>query len=164
MRCPFCHDDHDKVIDSRSTDGGRITRRRRQCLTCDKRFTTYERVEESIRLTVVKRDGARVPYDRTKLLGGVQKAAYKRPIPAADLAAVVDEIEEQLAARPGREVPSMDIGLMVVEKLKRLDHVAYVRFASVYLKLENIDDLLSELEEVKQTTDPPPAADQQPLF
>ncbi|MEO1237163.1 MAG: transcriptional regulator NrdR, partial [Planctomycetota bacterium] len=138
--------------------------RRRECKQCKKRFTTYEHVETTTRLTVIKRDGNRVPFDRQKLLGGLQKAAYKRPVTADQLAAAVDEIEAELFKRGGKEVESTDIGRLSVEKLKRLDHVAYVRFASVYMKIANIDDLLEEMLEVKETQPEPPAKEQGYLF
>jgi transcriptional repressor NrdR len=164
MRCPFCQANDDKVIDSREAEHGASIRRRRECKRCGKRFTTYEHVETSTRLTVIKRDGNRVPFDREKLRGGLVKAAYKRPVTADQLTAVVDEIEAELFKRGGKEVESTDIGRLCVEKLKRLDHVAYVRFASVYMKIANIDDLLEEMMEVKHTTPEPDRPDQGTLF
>lgn len=164
MRCPFCQANDDKVIDSREAEHGASIRRRRECKQCKKRFTTYEHVETNTRLTVIKRDGNRVPFDREKLLGGLQKAAYKRPVTADQLTAVVDEIETELFKRGKKEVESTDIGRICVEKLKRLDHVAYVRFASVYMKIANIDDLLEEMMEVKETQPEPMSKDQGSLF
>ena len=164
MRCPYCHDNDDKVIDSRSSDGGKAIRRRRQCNACSKRFTTYEHIERQARLNVVKRDDSRVPYDREKLATGVQKACYKRPIPAEQLVALVDTVEEDLFRMGEREVASIDIGRKVAEQLKRLDQVAYVRFASVYMQVRNIDDLLEEVREVKESQQPPPPKDQGNLF
>ena len=164
MRCPYCHDNDDKVIDSRSSDGGKAIRRRRQCNACGKRFTTYEHVERLARLNVVKRDGARVPYDRDKLAMGVQKACYKRPIPVQQLEALVDAVEEDLYRLGMREVDSIDVGRRVAEKLKQLDQVAYVRFASVYMRVRNIDDLLEEVREIKESQQPPPPRDQGNLF
>ncbi len=164
MRCPYCHDNDDKVIDSRSSDGGKAIRRRRQCNACNKRFTTYEHIERQARLNVVKRDGARVPYDREKLASGIQKACYKRPIPAEKLVQLVDAVEEDLFRLGEREVPSIDIGRRVAEHLKRLDQVAYIRFASVYMQVRNIDDLLEEVREVKEAHQPPPPKDQGNLF
>lgn len=164
MRCPFCSDDNDKVIDSRATDGGRAIRRRRQCLACGKRFTTYEHVERHNRVTVIKKDDSRVPYDRQKVLSGLEKACYKRPVEAAVIERIVDEVEEQLFKSGRREVAAIDIGRMAAEALKRVDQVAYIRFASVYMQLRNIDELLQEAQEVKQQTPPPPTPDQGRLF
>ena len=110
MRCPFCSQDSDKVIDSRATEGGRVIRRRRHCVACGKRFTTYENIEKSIRLTVIKKDGARVPYDREKILSGVQKACFKRPVSTEAIAKLVDEVEEHLFRTHDREVEAVEIG------------------------------------------------------
>jgi len=152
------------VIDSREVDHGSSIRRRRECKKCKKRFTTYEHVETNTRLTVIKRDGNRVPFNREKLFGGLQKSTYKRPVTADQLAAAVDEIEAELFKRGDKEVESTDIGRLCVDRLKRLDHVAYVRFASVYMKIANIDDLLEEMLEVKETQPPPTSPDQGILF
>src|SRR4051812_19011944 len=134
MRCPFCDADKDhlKVIDSRSGEGGRAIRRRRRCLACKKRFTTYERIEENVRLTVIKKDGTRVPFDRQKVLTGLERACYKRPIEQEQLQRIADEVEDEVNCHYDKEVPSQVIGEMVTERLRRLDQVAYVRFASVY--------------------------------
>lgn len=148
MRCPFCGADDDKVIDSRSSDGGRSIRRRRQCLKCGRRYTTYERAEERIRLTVIKRDGSRVPYDRRKLLDGVRRAAYKRPIAAERLEQLVDEVEEYLVARFEKEVSSQAIGERVSSLLRRVDPVAYVRYASVYRKFRDVGEFIDEARDV----------------
>ncbi|GAB4197682.1 MAG: transcriptional regulator NrdR [Phycisphaeraceae bacterium] len=164
MRCPYCHDNDDKVIDSRSSDGGKAIRRRRQCNTCGKRFTTYEHIERQTRLNVIKRDGTRVPYDREKLTVGIQKACYKRPIPAEKIVQLVDSIEEDLFRLGEREVASLEIGKRVAERLKRLDQVAYIRFASVYMRVRNIDDLLDEVLEIKESSPPPPPREQGNLF
>jgi len=164
MRCPFCHDNQDKVIDSRATEGGKAIRRRRQCLACGKRFTTFEHVEEHVKLSVIKRDRTRVPYDRSKVLGGAQKACYKRPVSIEQLNELVDSVEEELFRRGEREVESLEIGRMLAERLKRLDPVAYVRFVSVYLPMRTIDDLLAEAQQVKETHVPPPPPDQGTLF
>lgn len=164
MQCPFCQVNDDKVIDSREVDAGASIRRRRECKKCGKRFTTYEHVEQNARLTVIKRDGNRVPFDREKLMGGLLKSAYKRPISADQLAKVVENIEAELFKRGHKEVESTEIGRLCVDQLKRLDHVAYVRFASVYMKIANIDDLLEEMMEVKQTQPEPPRPDQGILF
>jgi transcriptional repressor NrdR len=150
MRCPFCDADkeHLKVIDSRSGEAGRAIRRRRRCLSCKKRFTTYERIEENIRLTVIKKDGSRVPFDRQKLLTGLERACYKRPIKLDDLQRVVDDIEEEIHKSHDKEVPSSVIGGLVTEKLRRLDQVAYVRFASVYKRFNTLEDLVQEAKAV----------------
>jgi transcriptional repressor NrdR len=146
MHCPFCDADKEslKVIDSRTCDGGRSIRRRRECLACKKRFTTYERIEEQVRLTVVKKDGSRVPWDRNKLLSGLERACYKRPVQAEDLQRVVDEVEEEIFRNHDKEAVSSAIGAAVTERLRRLDQVAYVRFASVYRQFKTLDDLVAE--------------------
>jgi len=150
MRCRFCDADKEslKVIDSRTCEGGRAIRRRRQCLKCKKRFTTYERIEENIRLVVIKRDGSRVPYDRNKVLRGLERACYKRPIQDEDLQRIVDDVEEELHKAHDKEVPSSAIGELVTDKLRRLDQVAYVRFASVYRRFRTLDDLVREARDV----------------
>ncbi len=146
MRCPFCNADKEKlkVIDSRTCEGGRAIRRRRECLQCAKRFTTYERVEEPIRLMVIKRDGRRVPWDRQKILQGLERACFKRPVPEAELLRVVDEVEEEIYASHDREVLSSLIGGLVTDKLRRIDQVAYVRFASVYKRFSTLEELVEE--------------------
>lgn len=148
MRCPYCKEDSDKVIDSRSSDGGRVIRRRRQCIACKRRFTTYERVEDAVKLTVVKKDGSRVPYDRQKVFAGLQKACYKRPVAMGQLNQIVEAVEERLFREGGQEVPAKLIGQLAVEGLRRLDKVAYVRYASVYRDFQDIDEFLSEVTEV----------------
>jgi transcriptional repressor NrdR len=150
MRCPFCDADKEslKVIDSRTCDGGRAIRRRRQCLACKKRFTTYERVEEGIHLVVIKKDGSRVPYDRQKILTGLERACYKRPIQNEHLLRIADEVEEEIHKNHDREVPSSVIGELVSDKLRQLDQVAYVRFASVYRRFRTLDDLVREARDV----------------
>src|SRR5437773_1597805 len=150
MRCPFCNADKDhlKVIDSRTGEGDRAIRRRRRCLSCGKRFTTYERIEENIRLTVIKKDGTRDPCDRQKLLTGLERASYKRPIELEQLQRIVDEVEEEIHKNHDKEVPSSVIGELVTERLRRLDQVAYVRFASVYKRFKTLDDLVQEAQNV----------------
>lgn len=150
MRCPFCGQDNDKVIDSRASDEGRAIRRRRQCLACQKRFTTYETVEQNALPTVIKKDGTRVPFDRNRIIGGIEKACYKRPISAQQITAMTDEVVEEICRRGEREVQSLDIGNAVAERLKRVDQVAYVRFASVYKQFRDIDDLLDEVKDLLQ--------------
>ncbi len=163
MRCPYCSENRDKVIDSRGADEGRMIRRRRECLACGKRFTTYEHIEANHRLWVIKKDGARVPYDRQKVLDGVQKACYKRQVSAEAILQLVDEVEEDLFRRYEREVDAVEIGRTVSERLKRLDQVAYVRFASVYKQFRDLDDLLDEVRDVLDT-DHPDAPNQGRLF
>ncbi len=148
MRCPFCKEDDDKVIDSRSTDNGRCIRRRRRCLKCNRRFTTYERIEEAIRLSVIKRDGSRVPYNRENILQGIVRAVYKRPIPSERIEQVVDEVEEYLVSSFEKEVSSQTIGEKIAEVLRRVDKVAYVRFASVYRQFEDVGDFIEEAQDV----------------
>ncbi len=164
MRCPFCDIDKDKVIDSRATDGGRSIRRRRQCLSCNKRFTTYETVEEKVSLLVVKKDGSRVPYAKDKVVAGVEKAAYKRPVSAAQITALSESVEEDLFRRGEKEIASTEIGLIVLNKLRALDHVAYMRFASVYMDVDKVDDLLDEMKQVKEEADSAPPREQGKLF
>lgn len=163
MRCPFCNADNDKVIDSRGSDGARCIRRRRECLECSRRFTTYERVEDKIRLAVIKRDGTRVPYDRRKLLEGLKAAAYKRPISAERIEQIVDEVEEYLSVTFDKEVSSEVIGERTAEVLRRVDKVAYVRFASVYRQFEDVGEFIEEARDVleRSATDIP---GQQSLF
>ncbi len=150
MRCPFCKADDDKVIDSRATEGGRCIRRRRRCLKCGRRYTTYERIEETIRLSVIKRDGSRVPYNRDNMLQGIQRAAYKRPIPSERIEQVVDEVEEYLVSTFEKEVSSQTIGEKIAEVLRRVDKVAYVRFASVYRQFEDVGDFIEEARDVME--------------
>jgi transcriptional repressor NrdR len=150
MRGPFCKEDDDKVIDSRSSQGGASIRRRRQCLHCGRRFTTYERIEETIRLAVIKRDGSRVPYDRNKIHQGIRRAAYKRPISSERLEQIVDEVEEYLVSHYEKEVSSQTIGERIAAALRRVDKVAYVRFASVYRQFEDVGDFIDEAQDVIQ--------------
>jgi transcriptional repressor NrdR len=148
MRCPFCNADNDKVIDSRATDGARCIRRRRECLECERRYTTYERAEDKVKLQVIKRDGSRVPYDRTKILSGIKNAAYKRPISAERLEQVADEVEEYLVTNFEKEVSSQTIGEKIASVLRRIDKVAYVRFASVYRQFQDVGDFIEEAQSV----------------
>jgi transcriptional repressor NrdR len=150
MRCPFCDADKDslKVIDSRGCEGGRAIRRRRECLNCTKRFTTYERIEDPIRLIVVKKDGRRLPWDRNKIVAGLERACFKRPVPESELLRVVDEVEEETFKSHDREVPTSFIGQLVADKLRRLDQVAYVRFASVYRQFKTLEELVDEARSV----------------
>jgi transcriptional repressor NrdR len=161
VRCPFCKEDNDKVIDSRSSEGGRIVRRRRECLACSRRFTTYEKIGEAFKLNVVKKDGTRVPYDRDKLIAGLQKACYKRPVPAERMQEIADHVEEEIFRTSDKEVSALFIGEQAMRFLRKADKVAYVRFASVYREFTDVGDLLSE---VTQAIAEPDAADQPKLF
>jgi len=164
MRCPFCGSSHDKVIDSRAADGGNAIRRRRECLNCSKRFTTYEHVEQNTRLTVIKRDGSRVPFDRQRIITGVVRACYKRPVSHEQVTALAHEVEEDLFKLGEREIEAVEIGSLVADRLRRLDQVAYVRFASVYRQFRDLDELLREVREVMETTDPNQPPGQGRLF
>ncbi len=146
--CPYCNANDDKVIDSRSSEGGQVVRRRRECLKCNKRFTTYERVEETTRLMVVKRDGAREPFNRDNILRGIQSACGKRPIPEELKVRLVDEIEEEVNREYDREVPSRAIGEKVTAKLRNLDEIAYIRFASEYYQFHSAGQILDEIKEM----------------
>jgi transcriptional repressor NrdR len=144
MRCPFCGGGDDRVVDSREGRDGEVIRRRRECVSCGRRFTSYETIEE-IPYMVVKSDGRREAFDRKKLRTGLVKACEKRPVPSARLDAIVDEIETRLHDTEEREVRTSEIGSMVMDRLRELDKVAYVRFASVYRKFEDVDEFLDEL-------------------
>jgi len=148
VRCPFCKEDHDKVVDSRSSDSGRIIRRRRQCLACQRRFTTYEKVGESFKLYVVKKDSLRVPYDRDKVIAGLQKACYKRPVSAEQIQQVADKVEEDIFKSFDKEVSSAFIGESVMKHLRGVDKVAYIRFASVYRDFKDAGELIEEVTQV----------------
>ena len=144
MRCPYCSYSESKVIDSRPAEEGTTIRRRRECLSCGKRFTTYE-IMERLPLLVVKRDGSRQSFDRSKLINGLVKACEKRPVSAEQIEKIADEIEQELQGMLEREVPSESVGEMVMKYLKDLDEVAYVRFASVYRSFKDINTFLDEL-------------------
>lgn len=146
MRCPFCDADKEnlKVVDSRTCEAGRAIRRRRQCVQCAKRFTTYERVEENVKLTVIKRDGRRIPWDRGKILTGLERACFKRPVPESELLRIVDEVEDEVVRTHDREVPSSAVGELIIDRLRRVDQVAYVRFASVYRRFKTLEELVDE--------------------
>ncbi|MEM6334525.1 MAG: transcriptional regulator NrdR [Planctomycetota bacterium] len=164
MRCPFCGADDDKVIDSRAADGGRAIRRRRQCNNCHKRFTTREAVDDTIRLTVIKKDGSRVPYERAKVSASVEAACYKRAVPAEAILALRDRVEDELFKTGKREIESLEIGRRVMDHLRHLDGVAYVRFASIYLRFNDIDDFINEAQELREALPESPSPDQQALF
>lgn len=145
MRCPYCGHLEDKVVDSREAGDGQATRRRRECLGCSRRFTTYERIEE-IMPAVVKKDGRREPFDRKKILEGLTRACQKRPVSAARIEALVSAVERQIQELGEKEVPSRVVGEAVMTRLRDLDPVAFVRFASVYRAFEDVGDFMSELE------------------
>ncbi len=147
MKCPFCSHLEDKVVDSREGKDGLVIRRRRECLRCGRRFTSYERIDE-IPFMVVKKDGKREPYDRNKVLSGLRKACEKRPVSPSELEAVADEVEQILQEASEREIPTAAIGEKVTARLKDLDKVAYVRFASVYRQFEDVDQFMKELKDL----------------
>lgn len=149
MTCPFCGHKEDRVIDSRESKEGDVIRRRRECLKCERRFTTYERSDE-IPYMVVKRDGRREKFDRQKVLEGLLKACEKRPVPMPKLAAVVDEIESRLADNPEREISTTEVGELLMSRLRVLDKIAYVRFASVYRDFQDVEAFLNELKDLLQ--------------
>lgn len=144
MKCPFCEYEESKVIDSRPTDEGEAIRRRRECLQCGKRFTTYEKIE-NIPLMVVKKDGSRQMFDRQKLLNGIMRACEKRPVSTGDMEHIVTEIEAATQNMLEREISSQKIGEMVMERLPEIDEVAYVRFASVYRQFKDINTFVEEV-------------------
>ena len=161
MRCPFCKEDQDKVVDSRSSEGGRVIRRRRQCLNCKRRFTTYEKIGESFKLSVVKKDGSRLPYDREKVIAGIQKACYKRPVSADKIQEAADKIEEAVFKNYDKEVSSIFIGECAMKQLRAVDNVAYIRFASVYREFTDAGEFIDE---VTQAINEPINPDQPGLF
>ena len=147
MRCPFCREDNDKVIDSRTAQDGAAIRRRRMCLSCNRRFTTYESVEKTA-LKVIKRDGVRVPYDRSKLRAGIEKACWKRPISAEQIDALIDRIEAMVETKFDAEVDSKFLGEAAMEQLLSIDEIAYIRFASVYLQFQDAREFVKGLDAV----------------
>ena len=147
MKCPFCGHSGNKVIDSRISKEGDAIRRRRECLACGRRFTTYEFVEEVLPV-VVKKDGRREPFDRTKIRAGIKKACEKRPISTDAIDAVLEAVEKACQDYPGKEIPSYVIGERVMKELQNLDGVAYVRFASVYRQFRDVSDFLKELKDL----------------
>ena len=153
MKCPYCGYKEDKVIDSRSSDSGRVIRRRRQCLVCKRRFTTYEKIGESFKLYVVKKDNSRVPYDRDKVIAGLQKACYKRPVSAESIQQIADKVEEDIFKSFDKEVSSAFIGESVMRHLRSADKVAYIRFASVYRDFKDAGELIDEVTQVINEVD-----------
>lgn len=150
MKCPYCSDMENKVIDSRMTKDGNTVRRRRECLGCERRFTTYERVEQTP-LVLIKKDGRRENFDRNKVLVGMQKACQKRDISVNTIERFVDELERELLELGEKEIPASVVGERIMNKLHQLDDVAYVRFASVYREFKDINDFMSELKEMFAT-------------
>jgi len=148
VRCPYCKEDNDKVVDSRSSDSGRTIRRRRQCLACGRRFTTYEKIGESFKLYVVKKDQSRVPYEREKIIAGLQKACYKRPVSAEQIQVIADKVEENIFRQFDKEVSVAFIGESVMRHLRDIDNVAYIRFASVYRDFKDAGELIDEVREI----------------
>ena len=146
MKCPFCGNDNTKVIDSRPTDDSSI-RRRRQCESCGKRFTTYEKVE-TMPLIVIKKDNNREPYDREKVVAGIVRSCHKRPVSISSINAMVDEIETKIFNIGEKEIPTTTIGAIVMEELKKLDEVAYVRFASVYREFKDVNTFMDEIKKI----------------
>jgi transcriptional repressor NrdR len=147
LTCPFCGHREDKVIDSRESQEGDVIRRRRECIACARRFTTYERIDE-VPYMVVKKDGRREKFDRQKVLSGLLKACEKRPVAMTTLAALVDEVQSRLADRPDREMSTTEVGEFLMERLRNLDKIAYVRFASVYRDFQDEEAFLSELKDL----------------
>ncbi len=147
MRCPYCTHIEDKVVDSRESKDGDSIRRRRECLSCGRRFTSYERIDE-IPFMVVKKDGRREPFDRAKILSGLYRASEKRPISSSQLEGIADEVEKNVQDSVDREIPTVDIGKIIMRRLKALDKVAYVRFASVYLEFEDVSAFMTELKDL----------------
>lgn len=147
MRCPYCENPDTKVIDSRPTEEGHAIRRRRGCESCGKRFTTYEKVEESI-IMIIKKDGRREAFDRGKVMNGIVKACEKRPVSMAEIERIVDEIERGLNNMMGKEIDSTFIGELIMDQLKKVDEVAYVRFASVYRQFTDVNTFIKEIEKL----------------
>ena len=153
MRCPFCGATEDKVVDSRESKDADSIRRRRECLSCGRRFTSYERIDE-IPYMVVKKDGRRETFERNKLMSGLLRASEKRPISAVQLEAIVDAVEKFVQDSPDRERPTADLGKIIMRELKKLDKVAYVRFASVYLEFEDVSEFMDELKYLVRSRKP----------
>jgi transcriptional repressor NrdR len=145
MRCPVCGIDNDRVIDSRASDDGYAIRRRRECLECRRRYTTYERLEE-LEIKVIKKDGVREPFDAKKLRMGISKACWKRPISEDQIDQVVSGIQVELQAKFEKEIPSSQLGEMIMQQLREIDHVAYIRFASVYREFADLQDFVEEVQ------------------
>lgn len=147
MKCPYCEYDESKVVDSRPTDEGQAIRRRRECMQCTKRFTTYEKIEE-IPIIVVKKDKNRQSYDRNKILNGLIKSCEKRPVSMSTIEGLVDDIERELSNSLKKEISSQEIGEMIMDRLKHVDEVSYVRFASVYRQFKDVNSFMEELNKI----------------
>lgn len=147
MKCPFCGNDSSRVVDSRPTEDGNSIRRRRQCDQCEKRFTTYEKIE-TIPLVVIKKDNIREAYDRTKMEAGILRSCHKRPISIETIAELIDSVENELFRQEEKEISSSLIGELLMEKLKQVDQVAYVRFASVYREFKDVNTFMDELKKI----------------
>ena len=155
MRCPFCGHIEDKVVDSREAKDGDSIRRRRECLACGRRFTSYERIDE-IPYMAVKKDGKREAFERQKILAGLLRASEKRPISVTQLESIVDEVEKSVQDSPDREMSTSEIGKVIMHRLKQLDKVAYVRFASVYLEFEDVSAFMTELKDLVRSRERAP--------
>jgi len=153
MKCPFCSHLHDKVVDSRESKEGDAIRRRRECLACERRYTTYERIDE-VPYMVVKKDGRREKFDRQKVLAGLLKACEKRPVSMGKLAEIVNQVESRVSDSPDRELSTMDIGELLMEQLRELDKIAYVRFASVYRDFQDEQAFFNELKNLMRQKHP----------
>ena len=162
MICPYCGEDNDKVIDSRASEGGLAIRRRRECLGCSRRYTSYERIEKTARLVVVKKDGSRVAFDGAKILAGIQAACGKRAIPEDLKIRLVQEVEDEAHREFEREIPSPEVGRRVALKLRQLDEIAYIRFASEHLEFRTLGDFADELSDLQSR--PRDLPNQQALF
>ena len=152
MRCPFCRNDHDKVIDSRSADDGFSIRRRRECLACERRYTTYERLE-ALDFKVVKKDGVREPFDAEKLRQGISKACWKRPVSSDQIEGIVSAVQTRLYGKFEKEVDSSQLGELIMDELRKVDQVAYIRFASVYRAFTDAKDFVEEVVPMLRETD-----------
>ncbi|HZK51012.1 MAG TPA: transcriptional regulator NrdR [Actinomycetota bacterium] len=159
MRCPYCESEEDKVVDSRLAEAGRAIRRRRECIGCGRRYTTFERAEE-VPLLIAKRSGEEEPFDRDKVIEGVRRACKNRPVSEADIITIADDVEEAMRADSRRPVPSAEIGREVLERLRLIDEVAYLRFASVYKDFQELDDFEKELGLLLKRS-PPKASDEE---
>ena len=153
MKCPYCGHLGDKVVDSRESKEGEVIRRRRECLECGRRFTSYERIDE-IPYMVIKKDGSRERFERQKLIAGMLKACEKRPVSVAALEAIADRVEGTLQERPEKEIATAEIGTFVMQELRRLDKVAYVRFASVYRHFRDVGEFMTELRDLLDSKEP----------
>ncbi|MGH2813200.1 MAG: transcriptional regulator NrdR [Actinomycetota bacterium] len=158
MLCPYCDSEEDKVVDSRLAEEGRTIRRRRECLACGRRYTTFERAEE-VPLVIGKRNGEEEPFDRSKIVDGIRKATKNRPVTPAEIEAIVEDVEETLRTASTRPVPSSDIGREVLDRLRDLDEIAYLRFASVYKDFQELTDFERELGLLQKKSPPKPSGE-----